>query len=81
MYENPEKPNASFLHGSRQKDSVAAILATVTLVVKTGCVARLYDDPCTPCLCPIKPVDRAEFYGDYGIDFAHHRCGRDDLYH
>ena len=36
VYESIKKPNASFLHGSRQKDSVAARLCTVALLVRTG---------------------------------------------
>ena len=34
VYESTKKPNAFFLHGSRHKDSVAACLCTVALVVR-----------------------------------------------
>src|SRR4029434_5771199 len=40
-------------------------------------VVSLSDDPCTPCSCPVKPVDRAELYREPGTGFAHHRCGYD----
>jgi hypothetical protein len=36
VYESIKKPNASFLHGSSQKDSVAARLCTVALLGRTG---------------------------------------------
>jgi hypothetical protein len=36
VYESTKKPNESFLHGSRQKDSVAANLYTVALLGRTG---------------------------------------------
>jgi hypothetical protein len=35
-YESTKKPHALFLHGARQKDSVAASLCTVALRVRTG---------------------------------------------
>jgi hypothetical protein len=36
VYESTKRPNAFFLHGSRHKDSMAACLCTVALVVRTG---------------------------------------------
>jgi hypothetical protein len=33
------------------------------------------DDSCTPCSCPVKPVNRAELSGEHGTGFAPHRCG------
>jgi hypothetical protein len=36
MHESTEKPHTFLLHGSRQKDSVAACLCTAALVVRTG---------------------------------------------
>src|SRR5215216_1626745 len=36
VYDSTNKPNVFFLHGSRQKDSVAACLCTVALLVRTS---------------------------------------------
>src|SRR5262245_32034534 len=73
MYESTKKPNTFLLHGSRQEDSVAACLRTAALVVRTDWSPG--DAPCTPYACPVKPVDRAEFSGEPGTGFVHHRCG------
>jgi hypothetical protein len=74
VYESTEPPNASFLLGSRQQDVVTASRCTVTLVVRTSW-PPVSDDSCTPCACPVKPVDRAELSGEHGTGFAPHRCG------
>jgi hypothetical protein len=36
VYDSTKKPNAFFLHGSKQKDSVAACLCTVALLIRTS---------------------------------------------
>src|SRR5262245_20450824 len=81
VYERTEKPNESLPHGSMPKNSVRESLDTVALVVNAGCVASLYNAPCTSCSCSVKSINGAVLSADHGTGFAHHRSGSDDVCH